>query len=495
MKKFLALLAAMLVIAVMFTGCSAEIVVINSVAELESKIIGVQLGTTGDIYAEDIKDATIERYKTGADAVQALKHGKINAVIIDNEPAKEFVNKNPELMILSEEFALEDYAIAVKKGNTELTNAINGALAELKADGTLAQIAANWIGEAAGSCPYITPKGTEYPNGKLVMATNAQFPPYELSEEGKVVGFDVDMMRAVCDKLGYELVIEDMAFDSIIAAVDSGKADVGVAGMTVTEDRLKNIDFTDSYTTAMQVVIVRNPDAPVDVIGNIGDALYENFIAGNRWMYLVKGLGVTLLITFFALIMGLVLGFVVAIVRSTHDKTGRMKIANVICKIYLTVIRGTPVVVQLLIIYFVIFGSVNIDKTIVAVLAFGLNSGAYVAEIVRGGIMSIDNGQFEAGSSLGLSYRQTMISIIMPQAFKNVLPALANEFIVLLKETSVAGYIAIEDLTKGGDIIRSQTYEAFLPLIAVALIYLGIVMLLTHLVGKLERRLAKNDKR
>lgn len=227
----------------------------------------------------------------------------------------------------------------------------------------------------------------------------------------------------------------------------------------------------------------------------IGDKFYQNFIYKERYMYLVRGLGNTLLITFFALLLGLVLGFLVAVVRSTHDKMCRFKFLNVLCKIYLTVIRGTPVVVQLLIIYFVIFGSVDIDKTIVAVLAFGLNSGAYVAEIVRSGIMSIDNGQFEAGSSLGLSYTQTMISIVLPQALKNVLPALANEFIVLLKETSVAGYIAIEDLTKGGDIIRSQTYEALLPLVAVALIYLAIVMLLTRLVGKLERRLARNDKR
>ena len=227
----------------------------------------------------------------------------------------------------------------------------------------------------------------------------------------------------------------------------------------------------------------------------IRDAFYLNFVKEDRWKYLVNGLKNTLIITLFAVLLGLVLGFIVAVIRATHDKTGKLKVLNFFAKIYLTVIRGTPVVVQLLIIYFVIFGSVMIDKTLVAVLAFGLNSGAYVAEIVRSGIMSIDNGQFEAGSSLGLSYTQTMINIILPQAFKNILPALANEFIVLLKETSVAGYIAIEDLTKGGDIIRSQTYEAFLPLIAVAVIYLVMVMFLTHLVTKLERRLAKNDKR
>ena len=167
---------------------------------------------------------------------------------------------------------------------------------------------------------------------------------------------------------------------------------------------------------------------------------------------------------------------------------------NFFAKVYLTVIRGTPVVVQLLILYFIIFATVNIDKTLVAILAFGLNSAAYVAEIVRSGIMSIDNGQFEAGASLGLNYSKTMLSIILPQAFKNILPALANECIVLLKETSVAGYIALVDLTKGGDIIRSQTYEAFLPLIAVAIIYLVMVMFLSAMVSKLERRLAKSDR-
>lgn len=238
-----------------------------------------------------------------------------------------------------------------------------------------------------------------------------------------------------------------------------------------------------------------------DLIQNLCDTfqdfiqkLYDTFIVGDRWKYLTNGLLTTLEITFFAVIVGMVLGFLIAIIRATHAKTGKLKFLNILAKIYLTVIRGTPVVVQLLIIYFVIFASVNIDKTFVAVLAFGLNSAAYVAEIVRSGIMSIDKGQFEAGMSLGLNYNRTMISIILPQAFKNILPALANEFIVLLKETSVSGYIALADLTKGGDIIRSSTYEAFLPLIAVAIIYLVMVMILSALVSKLERRLAKSDR-
>lgn len=224
------------------------------------------------------------------------------------------------------------------------------------------------------------------------------------------------------------------------------------------------------------------------------DAIYQNLIAGDRWKYIANGLGVTLRITLFAVLIGIVLGFLVAVVRSTYEKTHKLKLLNLLYQVYLTVIRGTPMVVQLLIMYYIVFVSVT-SKIMVASLAFGINSGAYVAEIIRGGIQSIDNGQFEAGRSLGFNYPQTMIYIILPQVFKNVLPALANEFIVLLKETSVCGYIALQDLTKGGDIIRSQTYNAYVPLFTVALIYLVMVMIFTQLVKILERRLRSSERR
>ena len=234
----------------------------------------------------------------------------------------------------------------------------------------------------------------------------------------------------------------------------------------------------------------------------VANAFVQTFITDDRWQIFLRGFGVTIRTAVLALVIGIVLGVLVAIIRTQHDSrrskkngigTVLLNIADVICRIYLTVIRGTPVVVQLLIIYFIIFGSVDINKTLVAVMAFGFISGAYVAEIFRSGIMSIDDRQFEAGRSLGFNYAQTMFYIIMPQAFKNVLPALGNEFIVLLKETSVSGYIALEDLTKGGDIIRSRTYDAFMPLIAVAVIYLVMVMIFTKLVNMLERRLRNSD--
>lgn len=237
---------------------------VHSVDDMVGKKIGVQLGTTGDIFASDFKDedtsgkTVVEKYSKGADAVQALKQGKIDCVIIDQQPAEAFVEKNDDLTILQEDFAVEDYAIAVAKENTELKEQINQALAEIKADGTLEAIVANYIGDdTKGKNPYESPADVDRSNGTLIMATNAQFEPYEFYKGQDIVGIDVDMARAVCDKLGMELKIDDMEFDPIINAVQSGKADVGIAGLTMTEDRLKNIDFTDSYATSHQVIIVR----------------------------------------------------------------------------------------------------------------------------------------------------------------------------------------------------------------------------------------------
>lgn len=261
MKKMLSLMLMVMMVASL-TACGSKVPenTVFSVDDLPGKTIGVQLGTTGDIYASDYESegSTIERYNKGADAIQALKQGKIDCVIIDEQPAIAFCNKNSDLEILEEEFALEEYAICIAKENAELTEKINGALAELKAEGTLDSIIANYIGDdTKGTCPYVSPEGVDRSNGTLIMATNAAFEPYEYYKDQVVVGIDAEMAQAVCDKLGYELKIEDMEFDSIINAVTSGKADMGIAGMTVTEDRLQSVDFTDPYTTATQVVIVR----------------------------------------------------------------------------------------------------------------------------------------------------------------------------------------------------------------------------------------------
>lgn len=471
---------------------------VSSVEDLPGKRIGVQLGTTGDIYVtpytEDGSGTVVERYNKGADAVQGLKQGKIDCVVIDEQPARKFVEQNSGLAILEEEFTLEDYALLLAKDNEELLEKVNGALKELRADGTLDAITKNYVGAETeiGKFPYIK-QDVDRSGGTLVVATNAEFPPYEYYENGAVVGIDIDIMQAVCDKLGMDMKVEDMAFDSIISAVTTGKADVGASGFTVTEERKKSVAFSDTYATSKQVVIVQDLKAAGEK-ESFGEKFYKNFIIEDRYQYLLKGLLNTLVITVFAVMIGIALGFLIAVIRTSHDRNGGLTVLNAICKMYLTIVRGTPVMIQLLIIYYVIFQNINTGKIFVAVIAFGLNSAAYVAEIVRSGIMAVDIGQFEAGRSLGLNYSQTMISIIMPQAVKNILPALCNEFISLLKETSISGYIGLMDLTKGGDIIRSVTFEAFMPLIAVALIYLLMVMGLSRLVNILERKLRNNER-
>ena len=234
------------------------------------------------------------------------------------------------------------------------------------------------------------------------------------------------------------------------------------------------------------------------------DQCYQTFIQDDRWkIYFLKGLGTTFEITIGALILGVVIGIIIAVVRSAYDSQRRhwkgiggilLGLGNLICKLYLTVIRGTPSTVQLLIMYFIIFGSSQ-NMLAAAIISFGVNSGAYVAEIVRSGIMSIPKGQMEAGRSLGLSYATTMKCVIIPQAFKNVLPALGNELITLLKETSIVTVIGLKDLTKGAMIIQGKTYQAIVPFLAIAAIYLAMVMILTTVLGRLERRMRKNDQR
>lgn len=231
----------------------------------------------------------------------------------------------------------------------------------------------------------------------------------------------------------------------------------------------------------------------------------EDFIVDQRYLYIVDGLKTTLLVTFMALILGLILGALVAVIRTSYSQMREesrrgvggllLTIADVICRVYLTIIRGTPALVQLLIMYFIILSSPDISKTMVAIVTFGINSGAYVAEIFRSGILSIDAGQMEAGRSLGLGWTQTMLSIIMPQAIKNILPALGNEFIVLIKETAVVGTITVLDVTRAAQNVAMLTFEYLPPLLITAAMYLVVVIILTKLLGMFERRLAQSDRR
>ncbi|GAA6528241.1 MAG: ABC transporter substrate-binding protein/permease [Prevotella sp.] len=489
------LLVIILVIIVILTRGGQKRHTVNSPRDLPGSTIGVQLGTTGDLKAsafENDKAGTrIERYTKTADAIQALGEGKIDCVIDDEEPAKAFVAENSNLKILPGEFSTEEYAFCVARNNVKLATQINEALRRLQNSGALDTIIDRHLHDHLSVAWQKKAIGRR--NGTLFVATNATFPPYEYYDNGRICGIDIDVMQAVADDLGMKLDVEDMDFEAVITSVQTGKADVGASALTVTKDRARNVLFTIPYTRCRQVIIVRDGNLAAHK-QSLSDKFKANFITEHRYIYLLQGLGNTLVITFFAMILSLVLGSLIAIVRTSHDRNGGLGILNALCRLYLTVIRGTPTMVQLLIIYYVVFASANVSKVFVAIIAFGLNSAAYLAEVVRSGIMSVDRGQMEAGRSLGLSYTQTMRYILLPQAFKNVLPAMGNELITLLKETSISGYIGLVDLTKGSDIIRSITYDALMPLGVVALIYLVIVMALSAGVNRLEKNMRKNER-
>lgn len=356
---------------------------IKSSGELVDKKIGVALGFTGDIYCtEHFPNSDIHRYDTASDAVLDLLSGRIDAVVVDDTPARKLVNiSNGKAQLLDEYLFEESYRIAVPKGERELLDKINGSIAQLKSDGEIDKIVARYVGVSGGES--------------------------------------------------------------------------------------------------------------VDLVAQI----YKNLLTKDRYKMILSGLLTTLEITVVALFIGLLIGFMLALIKVSKSKNALMSFLKFVANFYITVIRGTPVVVQLFVIYYLIFAATGLPKLLVAMIAFGINSGAYVAEIVRGGILSVDSGQYEAGRSLGLSAKTTMKRIILPQAIKNVLSALTGEFINLIKETSVAGFIGVMDLSRAGNIIRSQTYEPVVPLMTVALIYFVLVAMLTVVFSLLERRMRASDKR
>lgn len=443
---------------------------------------------------------------------------------------------------------------------------------------------------------------------ELTLVTEAGFAPYEYYSNGEIVGVDIEIAQKIAKNLGKKLVIKDVAFDSIINEVKTKKSDIGAAGISYTEERAREVAFTDNYSVSKQVIIV-NKDSYItskeNLVGKVAvqlgttadtyltkstgitlvrekkflaaiqdlkdgkvnavvmdelpakklitsdmkilseplvtdsygmvvakentkllescnkvikqmkesgeidkillkhmgqsdeieektsvfDRFYQSVIYDNRYQYILEGLKNTLIIAVGAVILGILLGTLLAFIRHYHDETGYLKVFNAISKAYIHIIRGTPSILQLMLIYYVIFKNVSISIVLVGILAFGINSAAYVAEIIRAGLNSVDKGQIEAGYALSLNYRQVMMKIVFPQAIRNILPALGNEFITLVKETSVGAYIGIVELTKASDIIASRTYDYFFPLILIAVIYFAITFSLSKLISIMEKRL------
>ena len=481
----------------------------------------------------------------------------------------------------------ESYAYAVKKGNTQLTYDFNIFLDEIKSNGLFDEIVAKYfegIGEKVG-VEYIADSNVSNDENTFVVATNAPFAPFEYIENGLFYGIDIEIAKAYADSKNQKLVVKNVDFDAIFENVNNGYADIGMAGITITEDRKKVNDFTNTYFEASQKLIVAVDNHDFDhckTVSDVEEVLYslENkkigfqggttgnlYVEGNeewgfagfpeltpvryktlqlaiqdiadgkiyaavgdeaptaamvkainyinssweaKWEVFVNsiespnfqkliltGILNTILIAVLGLLIGIVIGTVIAIIKVAPKYKTVLKVLDKICTGYIAIFRGTPIVVQLLVAYYVLLptlGIKGVEPLAVGIIVFGLNSAAYVAEIMRGGLNSVDKGQLEAGRALGLDYKTTLIKIIIPQAIKNILPTLGNEFISLIKETSVVSFITVIDLYTAFNTIGTNTYSVIIPYLVMALIYIVLVIIITILVKLMEKGLARSDR-
>lgn len=471
-------------------GCgknsAGELPEIGSLEELKGKKVGVLTGSSYDgIMDRLLPEAKKEFYNNYPDQAEALKNGKLDGFVIDEPLGRDLLNHTEGLTHLEEYLSEDSYAFALPKGKEELLGQIDAIITEMKEDGTMEAIDAKWFSsdEAQKKLPEIDLTGE---NGTLRFATNSGQAPFTYIKDGELIGYDVDVMTRVCEKLGYKLEIFDMDFAAIIPGITSGKYDIAGACITITEERKESVDFTVPDYTGGVVMMVRDASATGQGAGfasYLKSSFEKTFIREGRWKLIVQGLGVTALISVCSAVLGSILGFGICMMR----RSGK-KLLSVPAKGFVAVIQGTPIVVILMILFYLILTGVD-NGAAVAVAGFSLNFAAYVSEMMRTGIDAVDPGQIEAATAMGFKKSQVFTKITFPQAARHFLPVYKGELISMVKMTSVVGYIAIQDLTKMGDIIRSRTYDAFFPLITTAVIYFLLAQGMAQLLGLIERRL------
>ena len=463
--------------------------------KLNKSKIGVMQGTVAvDYLKENYSGAEILEYDSISDAVQALKSKKVDYVMTVYSTAKNYEKSNDELYVLDDISVPEDIAIAVKKGNTELRDKLDALVGKYKSDGTMDKILANWFGENGKEPAYDTSSIPENDSSAPVLTVGvaANREPMCFVLGGGYGGVDIELIKQIAYELGMRTEFRDMNFSSLIPALENGKVDVVVSNIVYTEERANIVDFTQPYFDNPQVLLTRKTDEEIlseksgweQFWSNFKDSFTRTFITENRWKLVLNGLAVTIIISICAFIVGSIWGGVIcALLRS------KRKIANIPAKVYVRLLQGTPIVVLLMILYYIVFKDFDINAIVVAIIGFALNLGAYTSQIFKTAIESVDKGQIEAASAMGFNKFQVFIKIIFPQAARNALPVYKGEFISLVKSTSIVGYIAIQDLTKVSDIIRSRTYEAFFPLIATAIIYFLVTYIFIVLLNVLEKKI------
>ena len=473
---------------------------ISSTADLKDKRIGVQLGTVFDIYAtKTFPGATVLQYPTYQEVTLAVSAGKVDAGLSDIDTLKEVMHVNGDLVPFGKPIFSSPVAAGFAKKSADQRAAFNAFLKGIRQNGVWADMVDRWMTRRSTTMPDIPASGlpASGAHGTLAVGISSGGFPFSAVQNNELAGFDVELARRFGASIGRTVRFADQEFSGLIAALVSGKIDVIIADMFDTEERRKQIDFSDPYfeQDSVAFTIKKNTLAPgatasaasgpagnASFLDSLAASFQSNIIHERRYLLIWDGLKTTALISVLATLVGTALGALVCYMRMSP-----LALLRVPARMYISVLRGIPVLVLLMLTFYVIFASVNISPVLVAVLAFGMNFAAYVSEMFRSGIEGVDKGQSEAGTAMGFTRTQTFGFIILPQMIQRILPVYKGEFISLVKMTSIVGYIAVQDLTKASDIIRSRTFDAFFPLIMVAVLYFLIAWVLMQALDYLER--------
>jgi len=465
---------------------------LTSVGDLKDRRIGVLLGSAQERFAtKTYPTATILRYKSLSDIVLAVKSGKADAGLYDELPLREIVRNDNELGMVDKSLFSIPIGIGFNKNSEELREKFNQFLREIKQNGVYDDMVDRWVNKGSTNMPEISKDNL---NGVLVIGIVGDLGyPFTVFKDGKFIGYEIELSTRFAAYIGKEPKLADMEFGSMIAALASRKIDMIACSLFITEERKKQINFSDAYFEAGTYIIAlkRNiavhgattsaKNTSLSFLEGVAQSFQINLVQEKRYLLILDGLKTTVIISILAALLGTSLGGLVCFMRMSERK-----VINLPAKVYISVLRGTPLLVVLMLIYYVVFASVDIDPILATIIAFAINFAAYVAEIFRTGIEGVEKGQAEAGIALGFTHFKTFIYIVLPQTVRRILPVYKGEFISLVKMTSIVGYIAVQDLTKASDIIRSRTFDALFPLIMVAVLYFLISWLLLQSLEHVE---------
>ena len=463
----------------------------EALADFEGTTLGALTGSYQDQLAQDaIPGVSIQYYDDIASMLLALQNGYVDGVLNDLPLATLAVARQPELAIFSETIAPDSYGLGLSK-NSSLTPQVSAIIEDFAADGTLDALEEKWLG-ADESVKVIDVGEYDAPTGTLRYVHDPSMAPMSyVGEGGESLGYEVELVALIAKELGMELEITQGNFNALIPMLISGRADIVSGSISITEERKQSIDFAAAHYTGGVVLVVRAEDLGVSTQaeeagfwGGLTDSFRKTFVEENRWQMILSGLGVTVVISLCAAIIGSVLGFGLCLVRRSRNKA-----ASLLAAAFIRLVQGIPTLVLLMVLYYIVFASTILSGVVIAILAFSINFGVYVSEMIRTGIDAVDKGQWEAAAALGFGRTKTFTKVIAPQAARHILPVYKGELISMVKMTSVVGYIAVEDLTKATDLIRSRTFEAFFPLIVTAAIYFLLAWVLTSLLRLVELRI------